>query len=180
MLPIFAHYTLLISSSFAHIFQAETANNSSPIWVIIFILLLMVLLFWWGMTRNNIPEEKAEEAHVDHIQADADTILSSDVGQEPQATAVAPLPLDSPTEPDDLQRIEGIGPKISSILTAAGIVTFAQLANTDVAQLNKIVREDAGIRIANPTSWPQQAQLAAAGDWAGLQTLQDRLIAGRH
>ena len=80
---------------------------------------------------------------------------------------------------DDLERIEGIGPKISSLLKAAGIQTFTQLAATDVERLKHIVREEGGITIADPSTWPEQAALAAAGEWDKLQTLQDELLGGR-
>ncbi len=84
------------------------------------------------------------------------------------------------SETDDLTKIEGIGPKISGLLQAAGIQTFAQLASTDVARLQSIL-DAAGprYRIANPSSWPAQARLAASGDWEALQKLQDSLVGGR-
>ena len=88
--------------------------------------------------------------------------------------AAAPTPL----IPDNLKRIEGIGPKISSVLQGAGITTFTQLAAVDVGQLRQILRE-AGVRIANPTTWPEQAGLAAAGQWDGLEALQATLKGGR-
>ena len=80
--------------------------------------------------------------------------------------------------PDDLKRIEGIGPKISGLLQAAGIATFAELASTDVSHLLQIVR-DAGITIADPTTWPEQAALAAEGEWEQLEALQEVLKGGR-
>lgn len=82
-------------------------------------------------------------------------------------------------EPDDLQRIEGIGPKISTVLQAAGITTFSRLAAASVEQLNNILRAGGISRIADPSTWPQQAGLAAAGDWDGLAQLQDTLKGGR-
>ena len=80
--------------------------------------------------------------------------------------------------PDDLQRIEGIGPKIAGLLQEAGIATFAQLAATDVGRLEQTVR-DAGITIADPSTWPEQARLASAGKWAELEVLQEELKGGR-
>ena len=81
--------------------------------------------------------------------------------------------------PDDLRKIEGIGPKIAGILRDAGIETFAQLAETEVARLREILRA-AGLRsLANPETWPEQARLAAAGDWAAMETLQNELQGGR-
>jgi predicted flap endonuclease-1-like 5' DNA nuclease len=83
-----------------------------------------------------------------------------------------------PAPPDDLKRIEGIGPKISSLLQDAGITTFAQLAITGAERLREIL-DAANIRIANPTTWPEQAALAAVGDWEGLASLQSELKGGR-
>ncbi len=81
---------------------------------------------------------------------------------------------------DDLTLIEGIGPKIEGLLKAAGINTFAQLARSSTDTLKQILT-DAGprFRMHNPTTWPQQAQLAANGDIESLKTLQDELKGGR-
>ena len=83
-------------------------------------------------------------------------------------------------EPDDLTRIEGIGPKIAELLVAAEIRTFTALANADVDTLRSILA-DAGSRyqMHDPGTWPEQAGLAAAGDWDALDSLQDRLDGGR-
>jgi predicted flap endonuclease-1-like 5' DNA nuclease len=102
--------------------------------------------------------------------------------QQPQAEA-APLPTRAPAapvKPDNLKRIEGIGPKIAQLLNEAGIVTFAQLAATQVDRLDQIL-EQAGsnYQLADPSTWPEQARLAAAEDWQALTVLQDRLKGGR-
>ena len=101
----------------------------------------------------------------------------------PSASRRATLKLDSATlakgaAADDLEVIEGIGPKIAGVLQAAGISTFAQLAATDVARLIEILQA-AGLRLAGAESWPEQAKLAAEGDWDALKELQDRLKGGR-
>ena len=94
-----------------------------------------------------------------------------------------PEPVDvvasEPVEPDNLKKVEGIGPKIERILHEAGIRTFAELAAAEDPQLEKIERGDAGIRIAYPDTWPEQATFAASGDWDGLEKLQDELKGGR-
>jgi predicted flap endonuclease-1-like 5' DNA nuclease len=82
------------------------------------------------------------------------------------------------TAPDNLEIIEGIGPKIAAILQSAGITTFNQLAAADVDRLREIL-ENSGLRLADPSSWGEQARLAADGDQTGLKALQDRLNAGR-
>lgn len=80
---------------------------------------------------------------------------------------------------NDLTIVEGIGPKINELFHNAGIKTFAQLAAATVLQMRKIL--DAGgsrFRIANPSTWAQQAALAAENKWTELKKLQDKLSAG--
>ncbi len=83
-------------------------------------------------------------------------------------------------KPDDLKKIEGIGPKIAGLLVADGIATFAALGKAKQTKLKGIL-EAAGsrYRMHDPTTWPQQAKLAAAGKWEQLKTLQDELKGGR-
>jgi large subunit ribosomal protein L21 len=81
-------------------------------------------------------------------------------------------------EADDLTKIEGIGPKVSKTLIEAGISTFEALASATVGDIEKILA-DAGLQMMDATTWPQQADLAAKGDWDGLKTLQDSLSGGR-
>jgi predicted flap endonuclease-1-like 5' DNA nuclease len=81
-------------------------------------------------------------------------------------------------EIDDLRLIEGIGPKISSVLQSAGIRTFQQLADTEPSRVEEILQES-GLRLADPSTWPEQARLLADGDLDGLRRLQGNLKAGR-
>ncbi len=82
-------------------------------------------------------------------------------------------------EADDLKKIEGIGPKIAEIFNEAGINTYADLAAASEDKLKEIL-VDAGSRYAskNPSTWPQQAKLAADGNWNELKELQDHLKGG--
>lgn len=107
--------------------------------------------------------------------ARADTPANAEAAAqaEPAASAKA-----KPHAPDDLVAIEGIGPKIAGILKAAGIATFADLAATDVSRLSDILH-DANLRLADPTTWPEQAQLAAEGKWDEFKDLQNSLKGGR-
>ena len=81
-------------------------------------------------------------------------------------------------ESDDLTKIEGIGPKVSKTLSAAGISTFEALANSKVEDIQKIL-SDASLKMMDATSWPAQAKLAAEGDWDSLKKMQDELSGGR-
>jgi small subunit ribosomal protein S2 len=88
------------------------------------------------------------------------------------------VPADWDAAEDDLKIIEGIGPHIARVLAGRGITTFAQLAATGVEQLEQIMREEK-LRIANPESWPRQAELAASGRWDELRQMQGELKGGR-
>lgn len=81
---------------------------------------------------------------------------------------------------DDLEKIEGIGPKIREVLAKAGIVSFAQLADTSAERVKEVLRA-AGSRfgLADPSTWAEQARLAAAGDWDAFKKLTDELVAGK-
>jgi len=79
---------------------------------------------------------------------------------------------------DDLKVIEGIGPKISRVLQEAEISTYEELANTSVSRLEEVL-DDANLHLGNPTTWPEQAKLAAAGKWDSLDQLQDELKHGK-
>ena len=81
-------------------------------------------------------------------------------------------------EPDDLTRVEGIGPKTSGLLQEAGIVTFQQLAGRDPDALREMLREE-GLPFIDPGTWPEQAALAAVGAWEELEALQEQLSGGR-
>ncbi len=85
-----------------------------------------------------------------------------------------------PGAPDDLRKIEGIGPKVEQALHSLGITTFAQLAEADPAELEAKVKAQ-GVRIlpGAPATWPAQAALAAKGDWAGFEKLTASLKGGR-
>ena len=124
--------------------------------------------------KKRIAMEKAA-ARAKAAKADSpatDAAAKSEVSTPAQEAA--------PPKPDDLTKVEGIGPKISGLLRAAGISTFAQLAAADVSKIEQILA-DAGPRfkLADPTTWPNQAKLAAAGKWEELEALQDQLKGGR-
>ena len=78
---------------------------------------------------------------------------------------------------DDLKKIEGIGPKISKVLSQAGVTTFAQLSEMSEEEIREILTGK--VRIFHPATWPQQAALAAAEEWDKLGELQGSLVGGR-
>jgi predicted flap endonuclease-1-like 5' DNA nuclease len=85
----------------------------------------------------------------------------------------ADVPYVSEQPADDLQVIEGIGPKYDALLREHGITTYSQLAASDEATLAGMINAPAWRKISYD-EWIAQAKLAAAGDEAGLRALQER------
>lgn len=79
----------------------------------------------------------------------------------------------------DFTIIEGIGPKTSELIHAAGIHTFKALSRTYVEDLQKILdKGGSAFSMAKPGTWPAQADLAASNQWELLKAWQDELDAG--
>jgi len=85
----------------------------------------------------------------------------------------------APSKADDLELIEGIGPKIAAVLKAAGIATFADLATAHTSRLTEILEQEPNLRLADPGTWPEQAALAAEGDWDAFKALTEQLKGGK-
>lgn len=83
-------------------------------------------------------------------------------------------------EKDNLTKVEGIGPKIKEILWDAGVHTFADLAAKSAEEVKEILLAQ-GNRYNRfvTTTWPEQAKLAAAGEWDKLKEWQDKLDGGK-
>ena len=90
------------------------------------------------------------------------------------------LPSGKKVTQDDLKLVEGIGPKIEGLLNEAGIHTWSDLANADLAKIQAIL-EEAGprYRMHDPATWAKQAGLAAQGKWEELETYQSQLQGGK-
>ena len=138
---------------FASVLLEEAGPNTELGWLLYVLLgffLLMVIVGWWASTRNKDQVDAPQEVHVEH---------------ETHA-------------PDDLTKLEGIGPKVAKVLGEVGITTFAGLARANAADVQKTLTA-AGLQMMNPEGWIEQAELAAKGDWAGLEKLQGELKGGR-
>ena len=97
-----------------------------------------------------------------------------------EKAAVPATPSTKPARSNDLQKVEGIGPKIASLFIKNGILDLDDLSKTPVSTLEKIL-EDAGPRyqLADPETWPEQAALGARGDWDAMEELKEQLRGGR-
>jgi large subunit ribosomal protein L17 len=111
---------------------------------------------------------KAKKATTDSTEAVADKATPAKAAKEAKA------------ETDDLTKIEGIGPKVAEVLAESGIITFADVAASKAEDIKDILEKSGGhFNAQDPTSWPEQAQLAADGKWDEFKELQDKLNAGR-
>ena len=80
---------------------------------------------------------------------------------------------------DDLTLIEGIGPKIANLLVVAGLKSYAKLAVSPLDDIKAILSKGgSNYAMHDPSTWPEQAQLAADGKWAELNALKEKLIGG--
>jgi ribosomal protein L27 len=111
-------------------------------------------------------------------KGETETIVSS--GEAFTGTTTTISSTETVVSPDDLKKIEGIGPKIEEHLNDAGIFTFTELSKTSVERVKDIL-EAAGPRFTmhDPTTWGKQAELAAAGKWDELKAWQDALDGGK-
>jgi NADH-quinone oxidoreductase subunit I len=151
--------------------------------------LLVPVEYYAKLHPTDYAQEEAErrakeEAKQRAAEAKAAAAAQKEAEQKKEAEAkreAAAAKAAAASEPDDLKRIEGIGPKISQVLEAAGIKTFGQLAETEVDRLKQILEEADPrlLRLANPDTWPRQAKLAAAGKWDALERWQERLRGGK-
>jgi large subunit ribosomal protein L21 len=80
---------------------------------------------------------------------------------------------------DDIEIIEGIGPKIAAVLAANGITTFAKLADTKVDDMTAMLKASGGrFSLANTASWAEQAALLRDGKMEEFKKLCDELVGG--
>jgi predicted flap endonuclease-1-like 5' DNA nuclease len=117
-------------------------------------------------------------ARIEHLEALAAVLadrLAETRGPAHPATAGFAVRGDT-----DIEIVEGIGPKIAELLRARGLGSFGALAQASPGTLREILDDNGpAYRVADPSTWPEQARLAADGRWDELKTLQDSLNAGR-
>ncbi len=119
-----------------------------------------------GLTRAEVAETRVRE-------------LESFLTEKEQE--VATLSARANAMQDDLSFLDGIGPKVSAVLRFAGITSFSRLASTDIDKIREILEAENPnlLRLTDPSTWPEQARMAADGDWEALSALQNDLKSAR-
>lgn len=152
------------------------------LWVWILIIVITILVIIWVLVSNKEVEPKQQKTDIHEPAAaatgteieSAEAVIAEEMHIETDQPAA-----EAQIIPDDLKKIEGIGPKIASLLQEKGILTFAHLAEMDEDRLVQILTEASLQHIARPATWPEQAKLAANGEWDALAALQDSLKGGQ-
>ncbi|MGK2862421.1 MAG: helix-hairpin-helix domain-containing protein [Chitinophagaceae bacterium] len=126
--------------------------------------------------ENCVIEVPAEEAEVETEVAVKPAKAVKQTKEKKTATKAEK----NGTTADDLTQIEGIGKKIATLLAEEKILTFKDLSKASVKKLKDVIAAAGSkFQMHDPTSWPKQAKLAAAGDWTSLEELQKELTGGK-
>jgi len=106
-------------------------------------------------------------------------ILDGAGGSAQAATAAAVQWIPKKGGRDDIELIEGIGPKIAQVLADNRITTFAALAEAKADDIAAMLKAAGGrFSLANPSTWAQQAALLRDGKMAEFKQLTDELVGG--
>jgi len=121
-----------------------------------------------------VAEEVTEEVVEEVVEVATEEVVE-EVVETPEAAAE-----ETPAAVDDYKKVEGIGPKIEQLLHEAGLNTYTQLAEAKPDSIKEILAA-AGNRykMHDPTTWPDQAKMAADGEWDKLKKWQDELDGGK-
>lgn len=147
-----------------------------------FLLIGALLLLWWWV--KYIQEQEENDIQTNAIKLSEPTSSTKDLStviEKSQSDHAAPVEVEiqKKAKPkNDLRKIEGIGPKIASVLAVAGIESFEKLAWMKPEEI-KAILDEAKIPLAQPDTWPEQARLAAENNWQALESFQSQLKGGR-
>ncbi len=168
---------------------AEEEGSPIILWGVCILLPLILFLAVLYAINQNRKQTVAVDKHGHISDGDESLVAPGMAAQNPLAAGMG-LEMQAKQElaveaelaasaPDKLELIEGIGPTIAGVLEAAGIRTFAQLADADPNQVRDVLQEAGVGNLADPTSWAAQAALAADGKFDELAALQNELKGGR-
>lgn len=157
---------------FKRLVFAAGKKDRTWFWWGINIGVLIALGVWWWLDRQSKANATVKVQPLVLPPDDEDIEVS---GEGDATSRVVEAVVE---EPDDLKIVEGIGPRSAQALLEAGVLTFKKLATMEADAIQAVLRA-AGVRVPYPETWPEQASLAAAGDWDALKELQGTLKGGR-
>ena len=127
---------------------------------------------------EGLAERKADKL-AEKDTSEAPAAAEAPAKEEPKKVEAKAAPTAKKVTPEDMTKIEGVGPKTAEALHANGITTYAALAKAAPDAIKTLLTE-ASPRLAHlePASWPKQAQMAADGKWEELKEWQDNVKGG--
>lgn len=144
-----------------------------------------------GLYNEAEANDSSTETPIEANDAEKDKTVEEELDVKEEDNTIQEVVEDVPDVPasmsfgasfssDNLQIIEGVGKKIEGLLKTAGYGTWSAVGDSSVEDLQKVL-DDAGsrYRVHNPQTWPEQARLAADGDWDALINYQKFLDTGK-
>jgi predicted flap endonuclease-1-like 5' DNA nuclease len=155
--------------------------SSDLLFIVIALLIAAILgfLIAYFLRKQKVVAEDKSAGSENILTASADT---HEIIEKPNfENAVAEEIMEAEIGLNDLQIIEGIGPKIEKLLRRSSIDTWKKLADADAEGISQMLVAEGGPRykLHDPTTWSKQALLAHKGKWKELKDLQDELQGGR-
>ena len=129
-------------------------------------LAALIVLVRWFMKPTALPPGKSGSTDVFPADKRKPELAPQTTHKQIEQKAASSAPAG---QPDDLTLLSGIGQKTALVLANSGVTTFEKIAAMSPEALAGILKQG-GIRIANPTNWPEQAAFAVKGDWSGLKS----------
>jgi predicted flap endonuclease-1-like 5' DNA nuclease len=159
---------------------------SSDLLFIVIVLLIAAILgfligYFWRKRKAAEEVKPAASMEADENMLTASAATHEIIEKVNYETAVAEEIMKMEVGLNDLKIIEGIGPKIESLLRRHSIDTWKKLADGKAEEISEMLIAEGGARykLHDPTTWSRQAQLAHDGKWQELKELQDELQGGR-
>jgi hypothetical protein len=155
-------YLILLTNTIFMFTNVTTAYDlTDATWEIVLMLTVSFLMGWffrylWSMRGVDFTENSA-----------------------PTETVARPERFARYTE-NDLQIVEGIGPKIEELLKTHGVKNWYDLSAASVPHLRDILQKGGErFQMHEPSSWPDQVSLALENRWSELLEYQTLIPGGR-
>jgi len=131
-----------------------TSYSGSDATIEITIMLLGAFILWWTLAK-----------------------CFTSRGEDNEETLwIVPKETSYISQDDDLKLIEWVGPAIEKLLYKYGVRSYSDMVEEGATGLEEILESwGAKYKIHNPSTWPDQAQLAHDGKWSELEEYQEIL-----
>ena len=156
-------------------------------WVILLLTALVfgIIGFFFGKGKGNVREVEAMAEELKQENSKLQTELAScqeqlneqslqiSQGQYHFDSRAAASIFGRTVRQDDLQIVEGIGPKIEGLFHNYNIKTWKALSKTSVAKCIEVLQSGGEkYRVHDPSSWPMQAKMCYENKWKELYRWQ--------